>query len=84
MDDVPELYPHLLCVWSMYGLLRNSRAIGFGTIWYVPLSEIAVALDLWQVQESEWRIYYTLLLQGLDQVYVKWWMDRHGPKDGKK
>lgn len=84
MEDIPELYTHLIVVWALYQMLRNSRTLGFGTIWYVPLSEVVVALDLYQIREMEWRVYYTMLLQSLDQAYVKWWMDKYGPKEGKQ
>ena len=68
----------------MYQVLQNSRAIGFSSIWYIPLTEIVAVLNLYQIEELKWRIYYTMLLQSLDQAYVKWWSDKHGSKEGKK
>ena len=77
LENTPAIFSHLTVVWDVYQLLRNSRSIGFGTIWFIPLSEIVCALDMYEVQSNEWRIYYSLLIQNLDQTYVKWWSDKN-------
>lgn len=81
--EYPELYPHLLLVWAIYQILRNSRQLGFGTIWFIPLTEIKAALDLYEVVGIGERVYYTGLLQQLDQFYVGWWVERNADKPGK-
>lgn len=36
----------------------------------ISMSEMSTALDEFQVEEPDWRIYYIRLLQGLDTVYI--------------
>lgn len=79
--DAPELWPHLQRVWEMFQVASSSRATTFGGIWHIPLRELLAVLDLFGIEGVEDRHYYVKLLQHLDGVYVKFWWDKHGPKE---
>lgn len=66
----PDVYPHLAVVWLIFNLIRNSRFLSEFGIGRIAMSEMATALDEFQVEEPDLRIYYIRLLQGLDTAYI--------------
>ena len=79
--DAPELWPHLQVVWEMFHVVSPSRATTFSGVWYVPLRELLAVLDLFGIEGLEECHYYVKLLQKLDDIYVKDWWEKHGPKE---
>jgi hypothetical protein len=75
--SVPEIFPHLMLVWSIFQLVRHSRPLGFGMLWYVPLSEMVHALNLFSIFDLDLRMYYIVLLQRLDVAYVQYWSEQN-------
>lgn len=74
----PVLYPHLGLVWLIFQSVLHSRRVGFGPF-FIPLSEMIAALDLFEIHDVEQRLYYVQLLQQLDRVYLEW-QERNRPK----
>jgi hypothetical protein len=66
----PDVYPHLAVVWLVFNLVRNSRFLSEFGIGRIAMSEMTTALDEFQVEEPDLRIYYIRLLQGLDTAYI--------------
>ena len=78
--DAPELWPHLRIVWDMFLVVSSSRSTTFSGLWYIQVSEIVAVLNLFEIRNVDDRLYYTKLIQHVDNVYVKWWYDTHGSK----
>lgn len=70
MKNTPDVYPHLAVVWLVFNLVRNSRFISEFGIGRISMSEMSTALDEFQVEGADLRIYYIRLLQTLDTVYI--------------
>ncbi len=76
---MPELYDDLMPIWEAWGELNKRRSFGF-TANPIPTSEVAAYLDLHDVEDSEQRRYYFLLVGALDEEWLVW--ARNKSKDG--
>lgn len=70
LQHQPEVYQHLTIVWLVFNLVRNSRLITEFGIGRISMQDLACALDEFEVDDPDLRVYYLRLLQDLDTAYV--------------
>lgn len=67
----PRLRPWVAEQYRAFQMLSASRPVGMGGVGAIPLSEIAVYLDLFEVHDFDERDAYITMIQALDSVYLK-------------
>ena len=71
LKNRPRLKPWVADHYKAFQTLSNSRPIGMGVVGAIPISEIAVYLDLFRVCDYGERETFITMMQAIDSVYLK-------------
>jgi hypothetical protein len=58
----------LLDIWVAFWTLSNSRAVGFGAVGFVPVTEIEAYARIYQIDDVQLFLHY---IRSMDVLYVK-------------